>query len=491
MSGELYDVEVERNILKALIQDKEYLRVSVLYGRILPEHFVDLFHIDSFKTIVSYYKKFGAIPTIDRFKNHLKKYITYHKKYKTRVSQKKIWQKASERLFISLDQMTIENRDADESNLEELRKARLIQNTIMIATEEFEEGNIDHAFTTMAGAVLKSKHTETVVTEGDIVTDYDSNLNYIEQRQAGIIKPIRTLLPIIFDYKANIDSGEKSDSEMEGFESFKISSLDEILDGGFYDGDLSLIVGETNVGKSMALMNFCYNISRLGEKNVVLFTIEMSKMKQQFRIYSRMTGIPYSKFRKGELDNKDIEHWEKCLAEWEKKAGMLYVVAFDQGATVEDVKEKMTDIQNRLGKSIDFVAIDYLNDMTPSGRYQTDRSWDAMGSISWELSQLCKYWNNHKGIPILTANQKKDSSKTLIDWGDIGYGKIVGQHCSVGIGLAMSDEDRGFKRLQMNIWKNRDGEKGQVFYVYPDFSKAKLSSYLKMAEYYDFDIEEG
>lgn len=483
MANDLYDIEVERNIIRALIQDREFLRNSVIYGIVDKNHFVDLFHIDSFEAISQYYKNYGLPPTLEKFKHFISKNITFHEKFKSKSHQKDIWKKSSERLFVKVDQETEDNRQPDLDRLDELRKARLVQDIIMSATNSFENQNYKDCLNIFSKGIINSQKMDISITEGDIVSDYDQNMNWITMKQMGHIRPVRSNLPIIYDYM------ETGDQDEDGFRDFKLSNLDVELDGGFHDGDLTLIVGENNVGKSMALMNLAYNASVTEKRNVVMFTIEMSKRKQEFRIYSRLTGIPYSRFRTAEINKQDDELLKKKLEWWEKNAGMFYIVAFDQGATVDDISSKMKGIEDKTGKPIDFVVVDYLNDMTPTGKFQHGKSWDAMGSISWDMAKLCKYWNNHKGIPIVTANQKKDDSDTLINWGDIGYGKIVGQHCSVGMGISSSDIDDGFQRLKMNIWKNRDGKKGQVFYVYPDFAKAKLSSIKKISEYYSLDDE--
>lgn len=483
MASDLFNIEVERNIIRALIQDKEFLRDSIIYGRVDETHFVDLFHLDSFKTIKQYYKKYGMPLTQEKFKQYISKNTTLHEKFKSKNDQREIWKKSSERLFVKVDQETLEYRQSDLDVLDELRKARLAQEIIMKATNEFENENYQKCFNIFSNGMISSQKMDPSITEGDIVSDYDQNMNWITMKQMGHIRPVRSNLPIIYDYMDS-DSRPEGDSR-----DFRLTNLDEELNGGFHNGDLTLIIGENNVGKSMALMNLAYNASITEKRNVVMFTIEMSKMKQEFRIYSRLTGIPHTHFRTGEINKSDEELLKRKLDWWKENAGMFYIVAFDQGATVDDVAAKMKGIEDKTGNGIDFVVIDYLNDMTPTGKFQHGKSWDAMGSISWDLAKLCKYWNEHKGIPIVTANQKKDDSDTLINWGDIGYGKIVGQHCSVGIGLSSSDVDDGFQRLRMNIWKHRDGQKGQVFYVYPDFAKAKLSSIKKISEYYSLDDE--
>jgi replicative DNA helicase len=306
-------------------------------------------------------------------------------------------------------------------------------------------------------------------------------------KQSGEINPIKTHIKVSVektgvDYISKNDEGEVTeDTERD----YSIIELDDILEGGSYPGDFIVLVGETNVGKSMALMEFAYSAAMNDKKNVVLFTIEMNKVKQQTRIYSRMTGIEYHKFRTGKISKDEIKHWKCKLREWRDNCGMLYVVSFDSGATTKDIENKLYDIQNRTGKQIDFCVIDYLNDITPIGKFESERDWTAMGSVSWALANLAKNFNNHKGIPILSANQRKESkSDSLVEWSDTMYGKIVIQHSTVGIGITQTKEDKVFGRLTCNIFKNRDGGRGAIFYVFPNFSIAKFSSLKSMQQFY-------
>jgi replicative DNA helicase len=464
---EHYDSVIEKNVLKGMLQLEDFLKVVILHNRVTEEHFLELFHKDVFNTIKMFYGKYGCAPTKEKFVQNLK--ITFTSKYKPQ-QQKKIWASASERLFAELGEKGKRQLESDVEILNEYCLARAIQSAIIEVSGKYEVGDYESVMDILRKLVAERNRMGNDITEGDVVSDHRQHIEIIRLKKSGKIVPIGTGIKGMRES----DTGENN-----------IVNLDDYLDGGWHPGELTLLIGENNVGKSFALMEFAYNAAK-AKKPVVLFTIEMGKIKQQARIYSRMTGIAYSKFRTGELSEGDHKRWERCLEIWKEKCGTYYVVAFPKGAKVNDIENKMRDIQNNWGKKIGLVCIDYLNDMTPTGKYSSDKDWGAFGEISWDLANLCKYWNNNEGIPIVTANQRKTrgAGKGYIHWDDAAFSPLPSQHATIGIGISQGQDDLALGRILWNIFKNRDGEKGISFYIYPNFSRSRISSLKKMMEYY-------
>lgn len=479
---ELYDVQTEREILKALLFNKNFISSAIMFHRIIVEHFADLFHRDSFKVISEYYKKFGIAPSKKHFKRLIAKRMTRSKNFSTPEAQKKIWIKSADRLFIEPTKSELDRLNANVSNLDEMRKARLLQETIIKSQQQFENGEYEKAFSLFSKSRIKSTIVEQAITEGDIVSDFQHHVMLIKKKRSGEFKPIKIRI------RGAINDHDGGD-EMESLK--KIVSIDDLIGGGLYKGELTLLIGENNLGKSFFLMELSYNVAKLENTNVAFMTIEMNKDKQQMRLYSRLTGIPYNKFRTGDLTHKDSILWKQKINEWKWKQehneiGIIEVVSFDQGATVLDVENKLNDIENKHGKQFDVLVIDYLNDMKPIGVYKSDKDWNAQGEISWSLAQLAKYYHNHEGIVVVTANQRKDTGKntSAVNWHDAALSKLPTQHASVGIGIFQTNIDREVKRIRWSIWKNRDGEKGGTFLTYPRFDIARISSMKRLNEFY-------
>jgi len=268
--------------------------------------------------------------------------------------------------------------------------------------------------------------------------------------------------------------------------------LDEYLNGGQFAGEMTIIVGKVNIGKSFMLMEIPVMAAVREKKNSVLYTIEMNKIKQQRRIYSRITGIPYKKFRMGLLTKEDRNKLRERIKQWEEHCGIIEVVAFDRGSTTYlDIQNKHTEVENKYGKAFEIASIDYLNDLKPINNRIDDRNWSSIGSISEGLANWAKYHNNHKGLVVITASQKKTTQYADKDTksGSAAMSALPEHHATIGIGIGAGDEDEAFKRIRVDIFKNRDGEKGVHFYLYPNFEISKINSLKKGKEFYSNESE--
>ena len=183
-------------------------------------------------------------------------------------------------------------------------------------------------------------------------------------------------------------------------------------------------------------------------------------------------------------DKQKLMDWKDNWKENER--GVMEVVSFERGASPIDIENKIDEVENIYGKKFELVSIDYLQDLTPNDvSKKGDRDWTSIGSISWELSQLAKYYDNGRGIAMVDASQKKTK---LYGKPDTKSGSSMGSalpehHATVGIGLGQSDEDAVIGRIRMDLFKNRDGEKGKSFYIYPNLAIGRISSIKKLKEY--------
>ena len=128
------DIDVERNILRCLVQLPDFIQSVLLYGQVVENHFSDLFHQNSFNAIKFYYNKFGTPPTQSKLKSTILQFITYDKRYETedkkysvKTKQRDIWLKSVERLFVVITADVIREKESDLAMLEEMRKVRLLQ----------------------------------------------------------------------------------------------------------------------------------------------------------------------------------------------------------------------------------------------------------------------------------------------------------------------------------------------------------------------------
>ncbi len=474
----LSDVTIERNVLRCLVNLGDYAASVFMYGNIVEEHFADLFHRDAFKAIQNFYKRFSTPPTSEKLKHHILNFITYDNRFKTKENQRKIWLQNVDKFFTPLSKEIISGKDSDLALLEDFRKGRLIQKFLISSEDSFSSGKYAEIIDTMGELVNSTRSVDNIIMEGNIVEDFGQHIQLIKMKKSGLIKPVKTGIV------GAVEDNESGD--------FKKVELDSFIDGGLYPGEMTLIIGENSVGKSFLLMEIPVNAAMVNKQNTIIFTIEMNKIQEQMRIYSRITGIPFNKFRTGEIKKSELAKVREKLEWWKENCGILHVVSFDKGATSLDIENKMKSAEDKYGKEFHLISIDYLNDMKPLGKFQNNKSWDAMGEISWDLAQLSKRHNNRKGIPIITANQKKTTraGSGSTSWDDAAFSPLPAQHATIGIGISQSDNDRELGRIKYDIFKDRYGKKSVSFYTFPDFSISKISSLKKLNEYYDVSEDE-
>src|SRR5262245_8350296 len=380
----VYDLELEFGALRFILSSRPKRLMNVfLNNRITENHFSDLFFRDVFTCIRQSFRKYSNIPDADTLGRMLKTNMTKHPKYKSDKHQLKIWLAGIPRLYRF--KTAPEKLQPIIDVLDDLRNGRIVQQCLYETTEQFERGQYNKSIELFNRSVLQSRGGQISINEGDVVGDFQEHLNLIKAKQSGLIVPTKTY------FKGVIERDDEN--------KFEMYDMDNHLGGGMYKGDFCLIVGETNIGKSFALMEFCYLISRYGT-NVLLITIEMQKNQQQWRIYSRMTKIPFYHFRSGDMTKPQIRKWYDSVKAWKSNCGIFRVVSFNRGATVSAIDAKIQQAMNVHNCEFDFVAIDYINDMSPEAgtKFNTNKDWSAQGEISQGLADLAKGFNNNEGI---------------------------------------------------------------------------------------------
>lgn len=467
----IYDLDSEKSVLKALVSNESFAKSVLTHNRLLKEHFTDVFNRDAFNSIRYYHSKYGTIPPERHLKKVIKKFITYIDKFSSKKSQQSFWVKGVNRLYDGKSDQNAISIDSDIELLEKMRKARLAQKILLSSKKNFETGDYEKIFEEFNRGLIRSKVTENVITEGDIISDWKEHEQLDKDIKLGKVKILPT------DMRA-IRENKKMNP--------KIVKVDKYLAGGHYKGELVLYIGEVNIGKSFQLMEEAINSSKK-KLNTVMYTIEMQKVKQQRRIYSRISGIPYWKFKQGKLTKADKLLVREKLKEWKKNYGRLYVVSFDRGATVRELEAKHKEIENKYGEKFETMVVDYLNDLRPEGKYASDKNWEAQGEISWELASLSKSYDNHEGLFLISASQKKTSlyGKERKKSGSGAFSALPEHHATVVIDMGQSDTDEAVGRIRYDITKNRDGEKGVHYYSYPNFENSRINSLKRIREYYN------
>lgn len=452
----VHDLNLERQILAVLLRDKNLLSSMVSSEAIRKEHFSDLSLRRIFVVLTNLYLKNFKRPTKRALKLRLNKRI--------KNADKERYDILVDKLFGLKIKAIKDNFPTMLDDLEELREGRIIQKAVVKLGRCFENNDIPRAIEEYQKASGSLALNADDIDEGDFVDDFEDRKALVLDKRDNPDKypAVPCRIPIY-----------RGDSPYNA----KLDYLQEILNGGFYPGKLYLTVGHSNSGKSVFLMECAYQCAWAG-KTAVIFTIEMMKLEEQYRIDSRMSRIKHTAFERGVLTNKEIKKWGKRKDKFQEHGGQIYVVGYPKGCTVKMIEAKLSELKRKLG-GIDLVCIDYLNDMRPNGKFVNVRDWSAIGEVSWDMKQLTKYFDNNNGIPIITANQGKKGERNMkiLGEGSVAFSPLPHQHADVVMMLKEELDDNGnIKYLSLRFDKHRSGKKFETVYMVPDFSIMNIAT---------------
>lgn len=169
------------------------------------------------------------------------------------------------------------------------------------------------------------------------------------------------------------------------------SALDERF-MGIGNTDLWVVAARPSMGKTAFAMNVAYNQAAQG-KEVIIFSMEMSKDQLTDRLISSVSGINSNLIRSGKLMEPD---WPALGAGISKLKDLKIHIIDIAGIDIHRAKAIARKF-SRFGK-IGLIVIDYLQLMTDS---KTKNRFEEVSSVSRELKVMAKMI----GCPVLALSQ--------------------------------------------------------------------------------------
>ena len=236
--------------------------------------------------------------------------------------------------------------------------------------------------------------------------------------------------------------------------------LDKQLGGGWVCGEPALytFAGETNVGKSVFLMQFAIAAYKAG-KNVLIVSLEMSEFMYTKRVYSNLTQIGMN-----DLANQ-VDDLKDAVENRDPLHGKLVIKQFPTGTlSVPQLETYLEDLA-RSGFKPDVIFVDYLNLMTAN--MKDVKKYEEVGMIAVGLRRL-----SYMFAPIVTATQLNRSGMgRAAPELDKTASSIEGAFCTdFQAGIWQLPEDRAAGIIKMVVQKTRFGDKGSVKAFGADFS---------------------
>lgn len=398
-----------------------------------------------------------------KYKGILRTVVDYHSKYKTPPTEDILYRLIPE---------------SDRQYISDLSEDPCVQNEIQYFIDQH-----------------KSTYNNYLASElARIIEASDGNLGNINQNIKNVLVKIEKLSKnAVFSEGNFLDSIEERLNDYEYtknnpnqvvgvFSGFK--KLDDYT-WGIKNSEMMIISGATSSGKSLLMMNMAIN-AWLGSndpsnfdgtyfadgKNVVYFTLEMSKRQLEQRVDANIAKIKHRSIMRGSLTPDELKAWKKSIEFQKKYDKRFYVVDMPRGTKTMEVEAKFDSIISQFKP--DLICVDYLGIMKPNKSYGSD--WEDIGHIAEDLHEFCR----KKNIPLITAAQRKGrirsagkKTETVEDSEEIGRSKMVGDNANIILLIENRNEEHLREDMVIHITKNRDGAKGKITLL-KDFEKSRV-----------------
>jgi len=248
-----------------------------------------------------------------------------------------------------------------------------------------------------------------------------------------------------------------------------LDSLDDYIEGGVHEKTLSLIMAETNMGKSLIMGALATNNVFMG-KNVLYITCEMSEFKIGERVLANAFDMKID-----DIKMLPKNKFGKCFAKSrEKLKGKFVVKEYPTGvASVNDIRNVVKELALKKKFTPDIIYIDYIGIMSGTFTSKNDNTYTAQKRITEEVRGLAV----ELSIPIISAIQtnRGGMGKEELDMTNASDSIGTAFTADVIIGVTQTDELRAAGKYRFNIIKNRYGQNKVGVLINVNYPKMRLT----------------
>lgn len=245
-----------------------------------------------------------------------------------------------------------------------------------------------------------------------------------------------------------------------------LSFLDRVTEDGLAAGELGVILGRPNGGKSTVLINLGKAAMLMGYK-VLHYTLEMSHSSVARRYDMSITGL-----NKDELRTKQrtaYEYMQKVASDM--KDGGLRVHQYATGqATTSILTAHLHRLQQVDHWKPDLILVDYAALMT------SPRNYDNMRHELADIYRALRGIAGKDNVPIWTAHQtnRSGAQSELITMADLAECYEIAAISDVIVSFNQTPEERNANTARLFLAKNREGEASSSEHIKVDFTRCQI-----------------
>lgn len=169
------------------------------------------------------------------------------------------------------------------------------------------------------------------------------------------------------------------------------AELDKLL-YGLQDTDMIVVAARPSMGKTTLAMNIAESAVVRQKKNVLVFSLEMSRPQLLERMACSIGKIPHDKLKRAEMD----DYWPNFTAAVAKLKDSTLHIDDRAITTSEQLISRTRKIQKRIGSKIELIVIDYLQILKDKGE-----GVERVTKISGNIKALAKEIN----CPVIAISQ--------------------------------------------------------------------------------------
>lgn len=223
----------------------------------------------------------------------------------------------------------------------------------------------------------------------DTLDKAEQTLFDISQRRAT--QDFVPISQVIDNYYEQINYLQEHRGEVVGVPT-GFRDLDEIT-GGLQQSDLIILAARPSVGKTSFVLSLAYNIALRNQRNVGIFSLEMSRDQLVQRLLAMDSRIDTHRLRTGHVGETELQVVMSSMA---RLAAVPIYIEDTPGQSIMEVRSKARRLQSQYG--VDIIIIDYLQLM--AGK----RSENRVQEVS-EISRGLKALARELNVPVIALSQ--------------------------------------------------------------------------------------
>ena len=172
---------------------------------------------------------------------------------------------------------------------------------------------------------------------------------------------------------------------------------------GLNNSDLLILAARPGMGKTSLALNMGLEVGKHAGKNVVIFSLEMSREQLGMRLISMESAIDNKKLITGRLTGED--EWQRAAMAVAALSQANIYIDDDSSLSVADMNAKCRRIKN-----LGLVIVDYLQLMTSAGG--PARNGDNRQQIVSDMSRSLKLMAKELKVPVICLSQLSRANET-------------------------------------------------------------------------------